>query len=99
MKREELIDQILNFETSLRKTGVDALYVFGSFARDEGKSNSDIDILVDAPVGKRIDLLAVSQGRRILEMAFPGREISYSTRRSIVPLYLPYIDADAVRVF
>lgn len=99
MKRAELIDQILNFETRLRETGVNALYVFGSFARDEGEANSDIDILVDAPEGQRIDLLAVSQGRHILEKAFPGREISYSTRRAIVPLYLPYIDADAVRVF
>jgi uncharacterized protein len=99
MKRTELIDRIRKVEASLRETGVEALYIFGSYARDEAKQSSDIDIIVDAADGKRISLLEVEQGRYLLELVFPEQEVSYSTRRSIVPLYLPYIEADAVRVF
>jgi uncharacterized protein len=99
MKRNEIIDKIREVEPGLRETGVAALYIFGSYARDEANQSSDIDILVDAADGKRISLYEIEEGRHLLESIFPQQEVSYSHRRSIVPLYLPYIEADAIRVF
>jgi uncharacterized protein len=47
MERERVIAILKNLKTHLRSIGVHSLALFGSVARDEAQSNSDIDILVD----------------------------------------------------
>jgi predicted nucleotidyltransferase len=76
---------------------VAALYLYGSYARDEAGPNSDIDILVDLEADK--DLVASMAPYALLEGEFPGIEIGYGTRDNIVPAYRHHIESGAFRVF
>jgi uncharacterized protein with HEPN domain len=47
MNRTDVIGKLKSLEPALRLRGVGALYLFGSFARDEGRSDSDVDVFID----------------------------------------------------
>ena len=66
MKRDEIIRTLKEREADLRAQGVTHAAVFGSFARNEQRSDSDIDILVefDGPTtfDRYFDLQAYLEG-------------------------------------
>ena len=47
MNREYLINFLKKNLTTIKSYGVTSLALFGSYARDEAKTNSDIDLLVE----------------------------------------------------
>ncbi|GAA6617222.1 nucleotidyltransferase family protein [Scytonema sp. NUACC26] len=47
MERDRVIAILKNLKTHLAVLGVHSLALFGSVARDEAQSDSDIDILID----------------------------------------------------
>jgi predicted nucleotidyltransferase len=47
MNRNEVIAKLKAAEPQLRAHGVAALYLFGSYARDEARQDSDVDVFVD----------------------------------------------------
>ncbi len=47
MDRDEVIAKLRAVEPPLRAHGVAALYLFGSYARDEARQDSDVDVFVD----------------------------------------------------
>jgi uncharacterized protein len=47
MNRAEIIAKLKTIEPQLRAHGVAALYLFGSYARDEAGEDSDLDVFVD----------------------------------------------------
>jgi hypothetical protein len=47
MRRDEVIAKLKETEPALKAFGVAALYLFGSHARDEARSDSDVDVFVD----------------------------------------------------
>jgi uncharacterized protein len=47
MRRDEVIAKLKDTEPALWDFGVAALYLFGSHARDEAESSSDVDVFVD----------------------------------------------------
>jgi predicted nucleotidyltransferase len=75
--------------------GVESLEVFGSIARGDAGSESDIDFLVDfkggATLSKYMGL------KSLLEQIFE-RKIDLITRQSLRPRLRPYVEKDAVRV-
>src|SRR3954447_13676699 len=99
MNRADVIARLKAAEPALRAHGVAALYLYGSYARDEAREDSDVDILVDFEPGRGIGLSNFLAPIETLEEGFPGKEIGYGTRDSIVPIYLPYIEHSAIRVF
>jgi predicted nucleotidyltransferase len=99
MNRADVIARLKAAEPELRARGVAALYLYGSYARDEATPNSDIDVLVDFLPGRGLGRSNFLAPIAPLERQFPGKEIGYSTRDSIVPLYLPHIEQSAVRIF
>lgn len=99
MTRHEVIHRLKAAEPELRAQGVGALYLYGSYARDEAGTDSDIDVLIDFVPGKGSSLAAFLAPMSSIERRFPGKEIGYSTRGSIVPVYLPHIEATAIKVF
>jgi predicted nucleotidyltransferase len=53
MEHGDVLALLKSRKRQLKKFGVHSLSIFGSFARDEARKNSDVDILVDfeKPVG------------------------------------------------
>ena len=99
MNRAAVLATLKQLEPRLRAHGVAALYLYGSYARDEARPDSDIDILVDFEGGRDNDLLSYMAPYSVLTEEFPGTEIGYGTRDDIVPSYRPYIEQGALRVF
>ncbi len=100
MDRETVITRLKSLEQKLRSVGVAALYLYGSYSRNEAKPDSDIDVLVDlAPEGLPDRPWGFMAPQVALEEAFPGIEIGCSTRDGLHPLYRPYIEPTLVRVF
>jgi len=99
MRRAEIIDKLKAVEPNLRAHGVAALYLFGSRAREEGREDSDIDVFVDKAPGRRFGLDAFLGAYTVLQDAFPGVEIGYTTREGLVDSYRPYIEQGAIRIF
>jgi len=98
MTRADVIARLKAAEPRIRAHGVAALYLYGSYARDEAGPDSDVDVFVD-PAGDDFGLMQSMDVYTVLENAFPGIEIGYGTRDNIVPIYRPYIEAGAVRIF
>ena len=99
MERAEVIRRLKACEPELRALGVAALYLFGSYARDGARPDSDIDVFVNPADADHFDLIRFSRSSQIVEDRFPGTEVSYSRRDQIVPTYLSSIGPDAVQVF
>jgi uncharacterized protein len=47
MLRSEVIERLKEAEPAIRARGGEALYLFGSHARDEAGPDSDIDVFID----------------------------------------------------
>lgn len=71
LHRDEALATLRHHEKELREHGVKTLAVFGSVARNEATSGSDIDLLVEfeRPVG----LFAFARLRRFLESLLDTR--------------------------
>ena len=98
MKRDDVIISLKRHEPEIRSTGVGALFIFGSVARDEAGDTSDIDMFfdLDHPEGFTLfDLLAL---RERMESIL-GAKVDLMSRRGIHPRKRPNIESGAVRVF
>lgn len=53
LRREEILKALRDSRPLLEAFGVSRVFLFGSFARDEGREDSDVDLLVEfsRPVG------------------------------------------------
>lgn len=99
MNRESVIGTLRQLEPRLRERGVAALCLFGSYARDEARPDSDIDLLVDTTAEAETGFFGMLDAADVVEEALPNADISMVTRQNIVPLYLPHIEQSAIRVF
>ncbi len=53
IKRNHILEIIEDNRYSLKRLGVKRIGIFGSFARNTSKKNSDIDVLVEFQPGKK----------------------------------------------
>jgi predicted nucleotidyltransferase len=99
MNRAEVIAKLKRVEPALRAHGVGALYLFGSYGRDEADPQSDLDVFVD-PANEEFYGLDNYMGvYEKLQRAFPGTEIGYSTRDSLSKYVRRDVEREAIRVF
>jgi len=95
MKRDELIEIISTHRKEIDAFGVKSLALFGSMARDEFRSTSDIDILVEFQ-----GTATFSQYMKLkffLEDAF-GCSVDLVTPKALKPRVKPYIEKEALYV-
>jgi predicted nucleotidyltransferase len=81
MNRAEIISKLKAVEPQLRAHGVAALYLFGSYARDEARPDSDVDVFVDPANEDAFGLIPLFNSRAVVENTLAGMEIAYSTLR------------------
>jgi predicted nucleotidyltransferase len=100
MRRDDAIARLKQTEPALRAFGVAALYLFGSHARDEAQSDSDVDVFVDVAPDTKFGLRPYMGVFRVLEDAFDHQaEIGYSTRDALSPYIRVDVERDALRIF
>jgi predicted nucleotidyltransferase len=98
MNRAEVIARLKSAEPQLRAHGVAALYLFGSYARDEARPESDIDVFVDPGSEDFYDLEHFIGAHEALEEVL-GHSVDYGTGDGIVRFYRPAIEGEAIRIF
>ena len=99
MNRNSVIARLKAAEIALRDSGVVALYLYGSYARDEARADSDVDVIVEFAPDRPHDLSSYMGPYHILERQLPNMAIGYGTHENIVPEYRPSIESEAIRVF
>ncbi len=97
MNRDEAISTLRAHADELRAVGVDRLFLFGSVARNEAGSTSDVDLFfeTDNPRFSLIDLVDAQE--RIGEILAAPSDVM--TAASLHPMLRPQIEAEALRVF
>ncbi len=93
----EIVNLLLKHKEELRKEyGVEHLKIFGSYARNEQKENSDLDILVS--LNGKIDLLGFVDLKFYLE-EITGLPVDLVSDKGMSPFLKPYIEKHIVEVF
>jgi len=98
MNRTEVIEKIRKAEPALRARGIAAVYLFGSFARDEARPDSDVDVFVEPASDEAFRFENFMGAHDVLQAALGGR-VDYGTREGLSKYARPAIEKEAVRVF
>ncbi|HMN61726.1 MAG TPA: nucleotidyltransferase family protein [Anaerolinea sp.] len=96
MKREQAVNRLQQNQAYLSEHyHIASLTLFGSVARDEGRADSDIDILVEfiQPVGL---FLFIELKQRLEEIL--GCKVDLGTPRSLKPSIKDQVLREAIRV-
>jgi uncharacterized protein len=98
MNREFAISRLKPFESRLRERGVTSLYLFGSTARGEAQTDSDVDLLFDVAPDTRFSLF--DQAHFVTELsAGLGAPVDLILRRELHPYLKPRVESELVQVF
>lgn len=98
MTREEAIARIKPHEAELRAAGVAALYLFGSTARNDARSDSDVDLMCEIDRDSGMDLIRFAGIRRQLA-DYMSQPIDLVERHSMRPRIRARAEADMVSIF
>lgn len=97
MNRDDAIARIKNAEPAIRALGAQAVYLFGSTARDEAAPTSDVDIFIDKDPSKPFGLTQFFDLEETLQAAL-GTKVDFTTRDALHPVLKADIERSAVRV-
>lgn len=98
MKKTEAISRLRSFEGRLRARGINALYLFGSMARDEAGPTSDLDLLYEYDPNVKFSLF--DQAGAMLELSDElGAKVDLVSRIGLRSRLLARIEGEMVRVF
>lgn len=88
--KENIISSIKRKKDQIESFGVKEIGLYGSYARNEQKSGSDIDLLIDFYPGqeKFDNLMALCD---YLEELFPGERVEVVTKSGLSPYIGPKI--------
>jgi uncharacterized protein len=84
VNKSEVIEKLTIFQDEHKSFSVKGLYLFGSYAREEAKEESDLDILVEFEPDASIGLFEFARLRRRLS-ELVGRDVDLVTRDAIRP--------------
>ena len=97
MNREEVARKLKEMRDELQHFGVDAVFLFGSVARGEAASGSDLDLLLDFSPDARIGLFDLARLNRLLKERL-GCKIDLVPRDSLHPALKDRIQAESIHV-
>ena len=98
MRRDQIIAKLKTVEPAIRALGADGLFLYGSYARDEARPDSDVDIFIDKDPSRRFGF------DEFMDIYFKlretlGADVGYTTREGLVSFYRSDIEREAIRVF
>jgi uncharacterized protein len=95
---EHAIATLRRYETALRARGVRHAAVFGSVARRQNRSDSDVDILIDIDPGRRMTVFDYVGLKEFVASLFDG-QVDVISRKGLKSHVRPAVMADEVDVF
>jgi predicted nucleotidyltransferase len=98
MKRDEIIEKLKEREADLRAQGVTHAALFGSVARGEQRSDSDIDIMVDLDPAIVVTIFDYAGVKDFISDMFDS-PVDVVSREGLKPLVRPWATADAIYAF
>jgi uncharacterized protein len=98
MNKREAIARLKRHAEAIKALGATSLYLFGSVAREEATTGSDLDLFIDYDPNGRFSLLELVGIKLLLEEKL-GVEVDVTTRDSLHPMLRADIEQSAVRVF
>jgi predicted nucleotidyltransferase len=98
MTRDEIIAKLREREADLRAQGVAHAALFGSLARGDDRSDSDIDILVDLDPAIVVTIVDYAGVKDFIADMF-DRQVDVVSRESLKPRIQPKTIADAIYAF
>jgi len=98
MNRSEAVRKLQQNADAIRSMGATSLYLFGSTARNEQSSCSDLDLFIDYEPGRRFSLINLVGIKQLLEETM-AVEVDVTTRDSLHPQLKDDIERSAIRVF
>ena len=96
LSRNEVVRRLASVEAQVRRLGVRRLALFGSFARDEARAESDVDVLVEF-TSERETYDAFLALCDLLENVLE-RKTDVVTTNALSPIIGPHILAEAIDV-
>ena len=96
LKREDVIDLLNTYKSSLKDFKVKSLLIFGSVARDEAHAESDVDLLVEFE--QTVGLFTFVRLQRYLEEIL-GCKVDLGTPDSLKDDLREVVLQEAIRAF
>lgn len=98
MERAQAIEVLRRHEAELRQRGVLHVALFGSVARGEGRSDSDIDVMLDLDPAVQVSAFDYADIVGLIEGLFPTR-VDVVNRSMLKPHVRPGALRDRVDAF
>ena len=98
MNRTQTIAKLKSYADPIKALGATSLFLFGSTARNENNSDSDLDLFVDYDSTGKFNALDLVDIKFLLEDRL-GIEFDITNRDSLHPMLRDDIEKSAVRVF
>ena len=97
MTQREVLAKLRAHADDIRRRGVTALYLYGSFARDDATAQSDVDLFADVDYG-RFGFVPFMDLRDELAV-WLGRKVDFTTRDGLHRDLRDRMAQSAVKVF
>ncbi len=98
MNREQVIQTLKSHEATLRGRGIRRAALFGSVARGDSRSNSDIDVFVELDPAAKISAFDYADIVGYIQSLFP-EPVDVSNREMLKSHVRPSAERDAVPIF
>jgi uncharacterized protein len=98
MQKADIINELTQRQDAIKAFGVRALFLFGSYARDEARPDSDIDVFIDRQYGQKFGFLELTNLEFFLSDVF-RKNVDVITRTALHPDLRSGIEASAIKVF
>ena len=96
MGREDIIERIKGRAEAVRALGVTALFIYGSRARGDDQTESDLDVFVDFDP-ERFTFVELIELEDLLSREL-GLQVQLGTHDALHPLIRSSIERDAIRI-
>jgi len=98
VNKREAITKLRRHADAVKALGATSLYLFGSVARDEARTRSDLDLFIEYDPESKFSLLELVGIKLLLEEKL-GVQVDVTTRDSLNPMLRADTQQSAVRVF